>query len=130
MSGCQTFTFQFSIMSKWLTKHISTKVFFKITIRIIHVYIDIGWLWIWKQYFYLGIWNDVCTKTIVLSSFYLATRFNSQNANETEILMNYDTLISLWIFVIPIGIIEVSTSRKFFFYFISVPYTITDLQTL
>jgi len=30
--------------------------------------------------------------------------------------------------VIPISIIEVSTLRKEFFYFIPVPYTITDLQ--
>jgi len=30
--------------------------------------------------------------------------------------------------VIPVGIIEVSTTRKRSFYFISVPYTITDLQ--
>ena len=33
MSRCPTFTFQVSIMSKWLAKHISTKVSFKITIR-------------------------------------------------------------------------------------------------
>ena len=40
--------------------------------------------------------------------------------------MNAD--ISLWILVFPIGIIEVSTSRKYFFDLISVPYTITDPQ--
>ena len=81
-----------------------------------HVYVDNGWLWIWNQCFYLGIWNDDRTKMIVLSSFHFATRFNSQNANETETLMNPDTLICLWIFVFPIGIIEVSTSRKCWFW--------------
>jgi len=30
--------------------------------------------------------------------------------------------------VFPIGIFEFSTSRKYYFDFISVPYTITDLQ--
>ena len=39
--------------SKWLAKHISTKVSFKFTIRKRHVYIDISWPWIWNQYFYL-----------------------------------------------------------------------------
>ena len=38
MSRCPTFTFQVSIISKRLAKHISTKVSFKITIRKRHVY--------------------------------------------------------------------------------------------
>ena len=97
-------------------KHICTKVSFKIPFRKRHVYIDIGRPWIWDQCFYLGIWNNDRTKMIVLSLFHLATSFNSQNANETEILMNSDTLIILWIFVIPIGIIEFSTSRKYCFW--------------
>jgi hypothetical protein len=42
--------------------------------------------------------------------------------------MKSDTLIFLWILVIPISIIESSNSRTWFFYFISVPYTITELQ--
>ena len=46
MSRFPVFIFQYSIMSKWLAKHISTKVTFKITIRKRHVYIDIGWPWI------------------------------------------------------------------------------------
>jgi hypothetical protein len=58
MSRCPTINFQLSIMSKWLFKHIRTKVSFKITIRKRHFYIDIRWPWIWNQYFYLGIWND------------------------------------------------------------------------
>ena len=33
MSRCPTFTFQVSIMTKWLAKHISTKISLKITIR-------------------------------------------------------------------------------------------------
>jgi hypothetical protein len=42
--------------------------------------------------------------------------------------MNSDTLVCLWIFVIPVGILEISTSINIAFDFISVPYTITDLQ--
>ena len=130
MSRCPTFTFQVSIMSKWLAKHISTKVSFKITIRKWHVYIDIRWPWKWNQYFYLGIWEDERSKIIFLPSFQLVTRLNSQNRNETILLMNSDTLICIWILAFPIGIIQVSTPRKWSFYFISIPYTITDLQPL
>ena len=42
--------------------------------------------------------------------------------------MNTDTLICLWILVNPFGLIELSTSRKCRFDFISVPYTTTELQ--
>ena len=83
MSRCPTFIFQHSLMSKWLAKHISTKVSFKITIRKRRVYIDIRWPWKKNQYFYLGIWNDERTKIIFLPSFQLVTRLNSQNRNET-----------------------------------------------
>ena len=44
MSGCPTFTFQVSIVSKWHAKHISTKVSFKITIRkqmYTHTFVDL-----------------------------------------------------------------------------------------
>ena len=130
MSRCPTFTFQVSIMSKWLAKHISTKVSFKITITKRQVYIDIRWPWKWNQYFYLGIWNDKRTKIIFLPSSQLVTRLHSQNRNETCLLMNSDTLICIWILAFPIGIIQVSTPRKWCFYFISVPYLITDLEPL
>ena len=70
-------------MWKWLAKHISNKVSFKITIRKRHVYIDIRWPWIWIQYFYLGIWIDDRTKKLVLPIFQHASRLNSQNRNET-----------------------------------------------
>ena len=83
MTRCPTINFHLSIMSKWLAKHISTKVSFKITVRKTHVYIDILWPWIWNQYFYLGIWNDDDTKIKVLPSFQLVTRINSQNRNES-----------------------------------------------
>ena len=59
---------------------------FKITITKSHVYIDIGWHWICNQCFYLGIWNNDRTKMIVLPSFQLPTRLNSQNTNETEFI--------------------------------------------
>ena len=112
MLRCPTFPFQVSIMSKWLFKHISTKVSFKITIRERHVYIDIRWPWKWNQYIYLGIWNDERTKIIFLPSFQLVTPLNSQNRNETSLLMKTYTLICTWILVYPIGIIQVSTPRK------------------
>ena len=129
MSRWPTFTFQVSIMSKWLAKHISTNVSFKITITKRHVHFDIRWPWKWNQYFYLGI-RDERSKIIFLPSFQLVTRLNSRNRNETSLLMNADTLICIWILAFPIGIIQVSTPRKWIFYFISVPYSITDLQPL
>ena len=103
MSRCTTFTFPVSI---------STKVSFRITIRKRHVYIDIRWPSIWNQYFYLGIWNGERTKIIFLPSFQLVTRLNSQNRNESILLMNSDTLICIWMLAFPIGIIQVSTPRK------------------
>ena len=111
-----TIIFQFSIMSKWLAKHIITNVFFKITIMKRHVYIDIGWTWIWNQWFYLGIWNDDRTKIIVLNTFQLATRLNSQKTTKLSSFMNYDTLNCLWILVFASGIIEFSTSGTCFFF--------------
>ena len=115
MSRCPTFTFQVSIMSKWLAKHIRTKVSFKITIRKRHVYIDICWPWRGNQYFYLAIWEDERSKIIFLPSFKLVTRLNSLNRCETSLLMNTDTLICIWILAFPIGIIQVSTPRKWIF---------------
>ena len=46
---------------------------------------------------------------------HLVRRLNSQNKNELSLLMISDTLICLCILVIPIGIIEISTSRKCWF---------------
>jgi len=73
-------------MSKCLSKYISTKVSFKISTSKGHVYIDIGWLWILNQCFYLEIRNDDRTKMIVLPLFQLATLLKSQNTNETEFI--------------------------------------------
>ena len=115
MSRFPTFTFQVSIMSKWLAKHISTNVFFKITIRKRHVYIDIRWPWKWNQYFYLWVWEDERSKIIFLPSFQLVTRLNSQNRNETNLLMNSVTLNCIWILAFPIGKIQVSNPRKWSF---------------
>ena len=58
---------------------------------------------------------------IVLLSFQLATRLNSQNTNETEFINEIWHINFLWILVFPIGIVEVSTSRKccFWIYFSS-----------
>ena len=47
-----------------------------------------------------------------MPSFQLVIRLKSQNMNETSSLMNSDTLICIWILVFPIGIIQVSTPRK------------------
>ena len=115
MSRCPSFSFQVSIMSKWLVKHISTKVIFKITIRKRHFYIDIRWPWKWNQYFYLGIWEVERSKIILLPSFQLVTQLYSQNRNETILLMNSETLICIWILTFPIVLIQVSTSRKWNF---------------
>ena len=115
MSRCSTFNFQVSIVSKWLSKHISTNVSFKVTIRKRRVYIDIRWPWKWNRYFYLGIWEDERSRIIFLPSFRLITRLNSQNRNENILLMNNDSLICIWILAFPIGRIQVSTSRKLIF---------------
>jgi len=121
MSRCPTFTFQVSIISKWLAKHISTNVSFKITIRNRHVHIDIRRPWKGNQYFYLGIREDERSKIIFLPSFQLVTRLNTENRNETSLLMNSDTLICIWIIAVPIGIIQDSTpgKRNFLLYFSS-----------
>jgi hypothetical protein len=92
---CPKFTFKLSIMSKWLTNHICTKVSFKFTIRDSHVYIEIPWPLMWYQYFYLGIWNDDRTNIIVLPSFQFAIRLNSQNRIESEFI-NELWLINLY----------------------------------
>ena len=68
-----------------------------------------------QPHFYLGIWNVERTKIIFLSSFQLVTRLNSQNRNETSLLMNSDTLICIWVLAFPIDIIQVSTPRKWSF---------------
>ena len=106
MSRCTTFGCQVSI---------STKVSFKITIRKRHVYFDISWPWKWNQDFYLGIWNDERTKIIFLHQFRLVTRINSQNRNETILLIKSDKFICIWILAFPIGIIKVSTPRQWIF---------------
>jgi len=73
-------------MWKWLAKHIFTKVSFKITIRKRYVYIDLGWIEYESRVSFLGIWNDDRTQMIVLLSFQVAARLNSQNKNETEFI--------------------------------------------
>ena len=123
MSWCPSIKFQISIISKLISKHIGTNVSFNITTRKRHVYIDIGWPWIWNQCFYFWIWNDDRSKMIVLPSFQLATRLNSQNRNETEFINElWHINFFKWILVFRIGIIEFSTSRKccFWLYFSSV----------
>ena len=130
MSRCPTFTFQVSIMSKWLAKHISFKVSFKITIRKRHVYIDIRWPWKWNQYFYLGIWVDESSKKIF---FLFSARYTIKLTEEkwNKFINDLWHIFCIWILAIPIGIIQVSTTQKWsFFYIFSVPYTITDLQPL
>ena len=127
MSECPTFTFQVSIISKWLAKHIGTKVSFKFTIRKTCLYWHLLTLNI-KPVFYLGIWNDDRNKIIVLPSFQLVTRINSENRNETEFInvlwhTNFYTNFGIsnrhnWSFY--------PTNMNFLF--ISVPYTISDLQ--
>jgi hypothetical protein len=47
---------------------------------------------------------------------------------EMSLFMNSVTLIYIWILVFPIGIIEVLTTRKWYFLLYFIPYTITDFQ--
>ena len=78
-----TFIFQLSLKSKWLAKHLSTKVSFKITIRKRHVCIDIRWPWKWNQYFYLGIWVDERSKKIfLLFSDHYTIKFTEEKWNK------------------------------------------------
>ena len=63
----------------------------------------------------MGIWNDDRIKIIFFPSFQFVTRLNSQNRNETSILVNSGTLIWIWILVYPIFIIQISTPRKWSF---------------
>ena len=114
------FTFQFSIMSKWLAKHISTKVNFKFTIRKRHVYIGIGWP-IWE-------FEMMIEQNSSFALFQLVTRINSQNRNETEFIN------VLWHIILYMNIGISNWHNWSFdhtnmnFLFISVPYTISDLQ--
>ena len=79
---------QFSALdnAKWFAILIRTRDSFKITTRKRYVFIDIGWPSIWNQCFYLGTWNDDRPNMIVLPSFQIATRLNSQNRCETDII--------------------------------------------
>ena len=65
-----------------------------------------------KPVFLFGICDDERSKIIFLPSFQLVTRLNSENRNETSLLMNCDTLICIRILAFPIGIIQFSTPRK------------------
>ena len=115
MSRCPTFTLQVSIMSKWLAKHISTKVPFKITIRKIHVYIEIRWPW---DETIVSIWEFemIFVLNVSFSTISFATRLNSQNKNESAFI---NELWHINLFM-NIGISnwhkEVSTSSKCFFF--------------
>ena len=71
---------------KMTSKHIIIKVSFKITVRKTHVYLDIRWPWIWKQYLHLGISIDDRPIIMVLPSFQLATHLNTQDRIETEFI--------------------------------------------
>jgi hypothetical protein len=112
MSRCPTFNFQLSIISKWLAKLISTNVSFKITIRKRHVYIDIGWTWIWKHFFSLGIRNDDLLKWEFCLNSSLVQDLIHRTKMKLFLLINSDTLICLWILVFPIRITVISTLHK------------------
>ena len=68
-----------------------------------------------KPVFLFGNLRRWTFKIIFLPSFQLVTRLNSQNRNETILLMNSDRLICIWIIAFPIWIIQVSTPRKWIF---------------
>ena len=99
MSRCPTFTFQVSIMSKWLGKHISTEVSFKITIRITHVNIDIRWPWIWNQYFYLGILNDHRSFAFISAPCTILNIYDCKRCMKKCFPINWFTQVFLWLIV-------------------------------
>ena len=68
-----------------------------------------------KPGFLFGNLRKERSKIILLPSFQLVTRLNWKNRNETILLMNSDTSICIWILAFPIGIIQVSTPRKWSF---------------
>ena len=78
--------FQLSIISKWLAKHISTNVSSKLLVGKYIFTLTLVVLEYVTIVYYLEIWNDYPTKMIVLPSFQLATRLNSQNINEIEFI--------------------------------------------
>ena len=127
-SDVQQSIFSSRLFQKWLAKHISNKVSFKITIRKRHVYTDIRWPWIWNQYFYLGIWNDDRTKIILCLHFSSLHHSIHRTDMKLRLLMKSDILIFIWIFLFRIGMIEFSTKGNEIFLIISVPYAITELQ--
>ena len=65
-----------------------------------------------KSVFLFGNLREERSKIIFLPSFQLVTRLNSQNRNETSLLMNSDTLNCIGILAFPIGIIQILTPRK------------------
>jgi hypothetical protein len=65
---------------------------------------------------YIWIWNDDRSTIIVLPSFQLVTRLNSQNRNENVFINEY-CHINLYMNILsPNGIIEVSTTRIWSFF--------------
>jgi hypothetical protein len=62
---------------------------------------------------YLKSWSNFM---IDLLSFQIATRLNSQNNMKMGSRIKSDTLICIWILVIPFGIIEDTTPRKWSFW--------------
>ena len=74
-----------------------------------------------KTVILLRIRNDDHTKMINILHFSSLQDEIQRTQMKMFLLMNSNTLISLWILVCPIGIIEISTSRKcsFWLYFIS-----------
>jgi len=61
-------------------------------------------------------WNDDRAKTIVLTLFQLATRWNSQKPMKLRFIITPGLWIFIWILFFPIGIIEVSTQQKWIFW--------------
>ena len=125
-----TFIFQLSIMSKWLAKHINTKVPFKISIRKTQVYIDIRWPWIRNHYIYLGIWKDNRYNWMFCLHFSSLHVQIQRTGLNLSLLMKLDALI----LYMNIGISNWhnwrfdATKMKFFLYFCS--SKITDSKNL
>ena len=128
MTRCTTINFQLSIMSKCVASIKVLKVPSKLLLgkhMFTLTYIDLEY----ETRFSFVIWNDDRTKIIVFPSFQFATRLNSPNSYELEVI-NEHWHINLYI---NIGISNWNNwsfdpTKMKFFYFILVPFTISDIQ--
>ena len=129
MAPCPTFIYEVSIMSKWLAKHISTKVSFKITIRKRHVFHWHSLTIKMKPVFLFGVLRRRFYNNIF--AFFSARYTNKFTEQKCNMFINEFWHINLYMNISNSNWHNSSfDSTKIKFFFISVPYTITELQPL